>query len=96
MTREYLSQELSTNLDDNCLFNSKDRIDCNINKAKLLEIKEYDMALNEPGTVEYEVTVDFDYKVPYLTENGISPRYIVLKKETEKGGWRINSIGTGP
>ncbi|MCR4436562.1 MAG: DUF4829 domain-containing protein [Clostridiales bacterium] len=31
-----------------------------------------------------------------VTDSGIQPRFIILKKESEKSGWRIQGEGTGP
>jgi hypothetical protein len=97
MTRKNLSQELSINMNNNYLFNkNSDKIDYNIKSAKLLEIKELKVFSDEPGMLEYQVEVKFDFKKPITSEDGVWPRFVILKKETEKSGWRIDSIGTGP
>lgn len=97
MTRKNLSQHLSTNMDNQYLFNKdEDKIDYNINSAKLLEIKELKGFHNEPGVLEYQVKVDFDFIKPITSDDGIWPRFVILKKETEKSGWRIDGVGTGP
>jgi hypothetical protein len=96
MTRRSLSQELSSNLNNQYLFNKKDKIDYNINSAKLLEIKELKGFQNEPGVLEYQVKVDFDFKKLITADDGVWPRFVILKKESEKSGWRIDGIGTGP
>lgn len=97
MTRRSLSQELSSNLNNQYLFNkNEDKIDYNINSAKLLEIKELKGFRNEPGVLEYQVKVDFDFVKPITSDDGIWPRFVILKKEAEKSGWRIDGVGTGP
>lgn len=96
MTRRSLSQELSSNLNNQYLFNTKDKIDYNINSAKLLEIKELKGFQNEPGVLEYQVKVDFDFKKLITANDGVWPRFVILKKESEKSGWRIDGVGTGP
>ena len=63
MTRKNLSYHLSSNLNNNYLFNKNEsEIDYNIKRAKLLEIKELKGFNNEPGVLEYQVNVDFDFK----------------------------------
>mgnify|MGYP000857330667 FL=1 len=97
MTRKNLSQHLSTNMDNQYLFNKdEDKIDYNINSAKLLEIKELKGFNNEPGVLEYQVKVDFDFKKLITADDGVWPRFVILKKESEKSGWRIDGVGTGP
>lgn len=97
MTRKNLSQHLSTNMDNQYLFNKdEDKIDYNINSAKLLEIKELKRFQNEPGVLEYQVKVDFDFKKLITADDGVWPRFVILKKESEKSGWRIDGVGTGP
>lgn len=97
MTRKNLSGHLSTNMDNNYLFNKKPGdIDYNIKRAKLLEIKELEGFNAEPGVLEYRVDVYFDFKKPIVSDDGVWPRFAILKKETEKSGWRIDGIGTGP
>lgn len=46
--------------------------------------------------VEYQVIVDFDFVKPITADDGVWPRFVILKKEIEKSGWRIDGIGTGP
>jgi len=100
MTRENLSKYLSTNMDNQYLFNKDgDVIDYdinNINSAKLLEIKEFNGLNNKPGILEYQVKVDYDFIKPITADDGVWTRFILLKKESEKSGWRIDGIGTGP
>ena len=51
---------------------------------------------NPDGIIEYRVTVDFKFKKVITSESGVKPRFVSLIKETEKGGWRISGVGTGP
>ena len=95
MARENLVQVLSTNLDNNYLYNKQDKVDYNVKCAKLLEIKKMGEFLDRPGILEYQVRVNFDFKQAITSDDGIWPRTILLMKETEKSGWRIWSIGTG-
>ena len=96
LTRKNLSLHLSTNLDNQYLFNKEDNIDYNIKSAKLLELREITALSDEPGVLEYQVEVHFDFKKAITSEDGVWPRFVMLKKETEKSGWRIDGIGTGP
>ena len=97
MTRKNLSQHLSSNLNNQYLFNkNEDKIDYNIKSANLLEINELKESRNEPGVLEYQVKVELDFKKFITSEDGICTRFIIMKKETEQSGWRIEGIGTGP
>lgn len=51
---------------------------------------------HEPGVLEYQIKVDFDFKKLITADDGVWPRFIILKKESEKSGWRIDGVGTGP
>jgi len=97
LTRKSLTQQLSSNLNNQYLFN-KDagKTDYNIKSAKLLEVKEFKGIQNEPGVLEYQVKVDFDFKKMITADDGIWPRFVIMKKESEKSGWRIDGVGTGP
>ncbi len=35
-------------------------------------------------------------KIVVLADDGVWPRFVILKKESEKSGWRIDGVGTGP
>jgi len=91
------NQLKSIDMDSQDHFNKNDsKIDSNIKKAKLLEIKEFKGLYNEPDVLEYEVSVDFEFEEPMAEGNGVLTRFVILKKESEKSGWRISSVGTGP
>nr|WP_222927263.1 DUF4829 domain-containing protein [Thermosediminibacter litoriperuensis] len=95
MTRKHLSELLSINMDNQYLFNkAEDNMDYNINRAKLLEIS--DGLQTKPGVLEYAVKVYFDFKKIITDDDGIKTRFVILKKESEKSGWRIDGVGTGP
>jgi plastocyanin domain-containing protein len=54
------------------LFNKdEEKIDYNIKRVKLLEITELKGFNNEPGVLEYQVKVDFDFKKPIMSDDGI-------------------------
>lgn len=97
MTRKNLCQELSCNMNNRYLFNKYEtKPDYNIKSAKLLNIKKLKNFDDEPNMIEYQVEVDFDFIEPVTSDDGIGQRFILMKKETDKSGWRIDGIGTGP
>lgn len=61
----------------------------------MIDIKKGTGLYNKPGTVEYWVNVDFRFDKEMTAYNGVSPRIVIMKKEAEKSGWRIDSVGTG-
>ena len=93
LTRKNLCRHLSSNLNNQYLFNNDGKFDYNIKSAKLVEIKEFQ---NKSDILQYMVNVDFDFKKTITSDDGVAPRFITIKKESEKSGWRIESIGTGP
>ncbi len=101
MTLKYLSSYLSSNMDNNNLFNKgfNDVFgdgEQNIKSAKSIKLREMKDRINPDGVVEYEATVNFRFKKVITSDDGIQSRFIILKKESEKSGWRIDGIGTGP
>jgi beta-lactamase regulating signal transducer with metallopeptidase domain len=101
MTRSNLCGYLFANMDNNLLFNSgsegvfSDGYS-NVKSVKLIDISELKDIENPDGVIEYNVTVDFHFRKVITTENGVQPRFVLLEKETGKGGWRISGVGTGP
>ena len=101
MTRSSLCRYLFVNMDNNLLYNSDSAGAVsdgysNINSAKLIDMSEMKDMENPDGIIEYQVTVDFKFKKVITSESGVKPRFVSLIKETEKGGWRISGVGTGP
>ncbi|NLB51861.1 MAG: DUF4829 domain-containing protein [Syntrophomonadaceae bacterium] len=101
MTRQNLCNYLSSNMDNNRLINQGFNdvfIDGeqNVKSAKLLDVQEMSGIDNGSGTVEYAVTVDYQFKKEITSASGEQPRFIILKKESDQSGWRIQSEGTGP
>lgn len=92
---------LSINMDNNLLYNVNFGNaylgeDTNLNSAKLLGLRKNEGIPKPDGIIEYEATVDFNFKEVITSENGVQTRFVLFKKETEKSGWRIESVGTGP
>ena len=101
MTRQNLCNYLSSNMDNNRLINQgfNDVFsdgEQNVKSAKLLDVQEMSGIDNGSGTVEYAVTVDYQFKKEITSASGEQPRFIILKKESDQSGWRIQSEGTGP
>ncbi len=101
MTRKHISDFLAMNMDNNNLFNKdfKDAYvdgDQNVKSVKFIKVREMKGIDNPVGVVEYEATIDFTFKKVITSDDGVQPRFLMLKKESEKSGWRIESIGTGP
>lgn len=49
-----------------------------------------------PGTRRYAVEVDLRLRKVIAMDGGRHVLFFTLKKETERTGWRIAEIGTGP
>lgn len=64
--------------------------------VKLLEISKPTGWTNPDRIIEFGVTVDYGFSFFAGSERGVQRRFIILKKETPRSGWRIDSIGTGP
>ncbi len=102
-TRESLTGYLFRNMDNNWLYNasyesgSLDGLE-NIRRAKLLAVRELKES-HEPGaqdTRRYAVEVDLRFRKVITMDSGRHVLFFTLKKETERTGWRITGIGTGP
>lgn len=101
MTRRKLCSYLAMNMDNNRLFNTSFNDvyldgEQNVISAKLLEVSEVKGLDNPDGFIEYKATVDFKFKKSITSDSGVQTRFLLLKKETDKSGWRIQSEGTGP
>jgi len=99
-TRKELCSDLSSNMDNSYLYN-ENFPDVNLENVKSIRIvylKELRHLgkINQPGEVEYEVKIE-----TYFTDNLMvlkkreTTGYVILKRETARGGWRIRGIGTG-
>ncbi len=100
LTRESLCNYLFANMDNNLLYNRDSAYISdgysNVKSVKLIDMSEMKDIENPDGIIEYCVTVDFKFKKVITSGNGVQPRFVLLMKETEKGGWRISGVGTGP
>lgn len=89
MTTQNVCSYLAMNMDNNKLINSsfKDAYVLGTYNTswKLVSIKELNIPGNQAGTLEYAVT-----------NLKMETRYIIMKKESDKIGWRIQGDGTGP
>lgn len=101
LTRQNLCTYLSSNMNNGKLINrAYEHVfmdgSGNVTEATFIEAHEMSVSDNPSGTVEYSVTVDFKFKKEITSSSGKQTRFVILKKESEKSGWRISSIGTGP
>jgi len=101
MTREVLCSYLFANMDNNLLYNRGFTSvypdgDSNVKSVKLIDMSEMKDIENPDGIIEYCVTVDYQFKKVITSESDVQQRFVLLMKETEKGGWRISGVGTGP
>jgi hypothetical protein len=46
--------------------------------------------------IEFNVTLDMDFKNNIVSDDGINTRFVTLVKETPDSPWKIDGIGTGP
>ena len=101
LTRRNLSRYLSANMDNNYLYNQSYTEafpdgETELKDVKLLEISETTGWTNPDRIMEFGVTVDYGFSFFARSENGVQRRFVILKKETPRSGWRIDGIGTGP
>lgn len=68
----------------------------NVISAKLLKVEVESDLPNPVGVVEYRAIVDYKFKKEITSSSGEQDRFILLKKESAQGGWKIQSLGTGP
>lgn len=100
MTRQNICTYLAINMDNNLLMNAgynNAYIDSeqNVRSAKFISLREASGLGNPKGAVEYAATIDFKFKKEIMSNSGKQTRFIILKKESDKSGWRIDSEGTG-
>jgi len=62
----------------------------------VLSVRELKDEPGAPDTRRYAVEVDLRFKKLITMDNGRRVLFFTLKKETERTGWRIAEIGTGP
>ena len=101
LTRENLYNYLAANMDNNLLINAGYNNvymdgEQNVQSAKFISLREVSGLGNPKGAAEYAITIDFKFKKDITSNSGKQTRFIILKKESDKSGWRIDSEGTGP
>ncbi|MCO1602024.1 DUF4829 domain-containing protein [Desulfosporosinus nitroreducens] len=101
LTRQNLCNYLAANMDNNLLMNAGYNNvymdgEQNVKSAKFISLREVSGLGNPKGTVEYAATIEFKFKNEITSNSGKQTRFIILKKESDKSGWRIDSEGTGP
>jgi hypothetical protein len=96
MSKKSLDNYLHMNVGIDELMNEPFSNSSNVNSAQLLTVERWD--IDEPGRVEFMITVDMDYK-KMLTGNeddGVHTWFIIFEESVEELGYRIVGIGTGP
>ncbi|NTV89162.1 MAG: DUF4829 domain-containing protein [Clostridiales bacterium] len=101
MTRQNSCDYLSMNMDNKLLMNSD--FDSayaglggnNVKSVKIISLKEIEISGSQDNTVEYEVILDYRFRKLITSESGEQPRFIIMKKESERSGWRIQGEETG-
>lgn len=101
MTRHSICNYLGMNIDNNLLINddfNAASIDGgqNVKSAKFIDLREINVSDNPKNTVEYAVTINYKFIKEITSSSGKQTRFIILKKESDKSGWRVESEGTGP
>lgn len=98
LTRKELCKLLSTNLDNHNLYNSLDNYTSlfNMKRVELKDIQREENVENDPHLLEYQIAMYIDFEEPIVEEDGLTTRFILLKKCSAKNGWRIDGICTGP
>ena len=101
MTRQNICQYLAVNMDNNQLINKgfDDAFNDgaqNVKSAKFIDCKGPNVYGISNDTVEYAAIIDFQLYKEITSSSGKQTRFIIMKKESDKSGWRIQSEGTGP
>lgn len=98
LTRKELCKLLSTNLDNQNLYNRLEEHTTlfNIKKAELKNLQKVKNVENDPDLLEYQIEVYIDFEEPIVEEDGLTTRFVLLRKRSAKSGWRIDGICTGP
>ncbi len=101
LTMKNLCSYLSSNMDNRYLYNKNEKDAFydgygNIKSVKLISVKRMENTGNPGNVLEYEVETDYKFDKPITVSDGVQPRFILLRKESEKSGWKIDGIGTGP
>lgn len=93
-TQSNVGGDLSRNMSNRELYNKKadDYFD-NIKSVRLLKIEKLDKETIKSETLNYQVEADYKYKKVITHEDGVLPFIVVMRKESEKSGWKIEDIG---
>jgi len=96
-TRNYMAEQLFFNCPSDQLYRQKlDNFESCIKKVTIISVERMQDDPSLKGSIEYLVMADYRWKGDVYEHDGRHPRYFVLKKETSRSGWRIESLGTGP
>lgn len=92
-TREGLIDSVSSNMDINKLINDDFGEDIII-KAKLKDIRKWEIQPEDKNMIKYFLTVDYEFSKYFAPSDGA--RFAILEKDPNNLGWRIVALATGP
>ncbi|MGV8124860.1 MAG: DUF4830 domain-containing protein [Candidatus Xenobiia bacterium LiM19] len=95
-TRSYMASQLFINKRHDVLYEEKlDSFETCIRKVKLISVAPVppDPSLN--GTLIFSTYADYKWKGEVYVHDGNHLRYLLIKNETPRSGWRIDGIATG-
>lgn len=88
-----ITEVLSSNMSNTLLYNKEEDYLRDIKKAELLSIEKLQSSNKDKDTLEYRVNVDYKYHGQISSFNGEYSYIVSMKKEKDRGGWKIISIG---
>ena len=95
-TRSYMAAQLFSNKRRNVLYEEKlDSFETCIRKVKLISVAPVPPDPSLKGALVFSTYADYKWKGEVYVRDGEHLRYLVLRQETPRTGWRIESICTG-
>lgn len=96
LPRNNIVRYLSTNMDNNDLYNRNEAAATdNIKSAELVKMEKTKASIDKNDVMEYNVTISVKFVKFMVEDDGDVFRIIKLKKEGPKGAWKIYSMATG-
>ncbi|MHC9544935.1 MAG: DUF4830 domain-containing protein [Vulcanimicrobiota bacterium] len=95
-TRSYMAAQLFSNKRKNVLYEEKlDSFETCIRKVKLISVAPVPPDPSLKGALVFSTLADYKWKGEVYVRDGEHLRYFVLRQETPRTEWRIESICTG-
>lgn len=96
LPRNNIVRYLSTNMDNNDLYNRNEAAATdNIKSAELVKMEKNKASIDKNDVMEYNVIISMEFVKFMVEDDGDVFRIIKLKKEGPKGAWKITSMATG-